>query len=103
MDQFDFTLDEVNWLGNCINLVYLPAAPTVPWLYGRLGLRKTVGAHLPLPSANANRCSVSLGLFAVVVVRRGNSAGSVRSCLSRRDGSGTQARRPDLTPEDRMR
>ncbi|EPS96236.1 hypothetical protein FOMPIDRAFT_58415 [Fomitopsis schrenkii] len=39
--KFQFTLDEVNWLGNCINIVYLPAPVIVPWLYGRLGLRKT--------------------------------------------------------------
>lgn len=52
--KFHFTLDEVNWLGNCVNLVYLPAAAIVPWLYGRLGLRKTVSAS---PWDTVTECS----------------------------------------------
>lgn len=40
--DFGYTLDEVNWLGNVVNLVYLPASFLVPYLYGKLGTRVTV-------------------------------------------------------------
>ncbi|KAH9856353.1 major facilitator superfamily domain-containing protein [Lenzites betulinus] len=39
--DFGYTLDEVNWLGNVVNLVYLPASFLVPYLYGKLGTRVT--------------------------------------------------------------
>ncbi|KAI0370892.1 MFS general substrate transporter [Pilatotrama ljubarskyi] len=39
--DFGFTLDQVNWLGNVVNLVYLPASIAMPYLYGRLGTRGT--------------------------------------------------------------
>ncbi|KAI0351646.1 MFS general substrate transporter [Trametes cingulata] len=39
--DFGFTLDQVNWLGNVVNLVYLPASIVMPYLYGRLGTRGT--------------------------------------------------------------
>ncbi len=42
--DFGFTLDQVNWFGNVVNVVYLPSAVVVPYLYGRLGLRGTVSA-----------------------------------------------------------
>ena len=44
VDDFGFTLDQVNWFGNAVNVIYLPAAVVVPYLYGRLGLRGTVSA-----------------------------------------------------------
>ncbi|RDX43667.1 MFS general substrate transporter [Lentinus brumalis] len=46
--DFGFTLDQVNWFGNVVNVVYLPSAVVVPYLYGRLGLRGTgyIGAFL---------------------------------------------------------
>lgn len=46
--EFGFTLDEVNWLGNCINLTFLPCAVIVPMFYTHFGLRRTVSilAHL---------------------------------------------------------
>lgn len=40
--EFGFTLDEVNWLGNCINLAFLPCAVIVPMFYSCFGLRRTV-------------------------------------------------------------
>lgn len=51
--QFGFTIDEVNWLGNVINIVYLPTSALVPYLYGRLGIRRACffGAFLFLCSA----------------------------------------------------
>lgn len=42
--EFGFTLDAVNWLGNCINLTFLPCAVIVPMLYSRFGTRRTVSA-----------------------------------------------------------
>ncbi|KAI0726541.1 major facilitator superfamily domain-containing protein [Fomitopsis betulina] len=39
--EFGFTLDQVNWLGTCVNVTYLPCAVLVPNLYARLGLRRT--------------------------------------------------------------
>ncbi|KAH9837800.1 major facilitator superfamily domain-containing protein [Rhodofomes roseus] len=53
VNEFGYTLDEVNWLGNCVNFTYLPCAAVVPWLYSKLGLRRTcyIGALLLLMSA----------------------------------------------------
>ncbi|TBU57173.1 MFS general substrate transporter [Dichomitus squalens] len=39
--DFGFTLNQINWFGNVVNVVYLPSAFVVPYLYGRLGVRKT--------------------------------------------------------------
>ncbi|KAI0830125.1 MFS general substrate transporter [Trametes gibbosa] len=46
--DFGYSLNAVNWLGNVVNLVYLPCSFIVPYLYGRLGTRVTcfVGAAL---------------------------------------------------------
>ena len=41
-NQFGFTLDQVNWLGNVINVVYLPSAFFLPYFYNKLGIRGTV-------------------------------------------------------------
>ncbi|KAI9057517.1 MFS general substrate transporter [Trametes sanguinea] len=51
--DFGFTLSQVNWLGNVINVVYLPASIVVPYLYARLGTRGTcyIGAILFVISA----------------------------------------------------
>ncbi|KAM5538876.1 hypothetical protein V8D89_007598 [Ganoderma adspersum] len=38
--EFGFTLDQINWFGNIVNVVYLPSAFVMPYLYGRLGVRK---------------------------------------------------------------
>ncbi|KAI1787322.1 MFS general substrate transporter [Ganoderma leucocontextum] len=38
--DFGFTLDQINWFGNIVNVVYLPSAFVMPYLYGRLGVRK---------------------------------------------------------------
>ena len=40
--DFHFTLDQINWFGNVVNVVYLPSAFVMPYLYGSLGVRKTV-------------------------------------------------------------
>ncbi|KLO14386.1 MFS general substrate transporter [Schizopora paradoxa] len=37
--QFGITLDQVNWLGNVISIMYLAAAPVIPILCRRYGLR----------------------------------------------------------------
>ena len=42
VEAFGFTLDEVNWLGNVVNITYLPCAALVPAVYARLGVRRTV-------------------------------------------------------------
>ncbi|RPD77008.1 MFS general substrate transporter [Lentinus tigrinus ALCF2SS1-7] len=39
VNDFGFTLDQINWFGNVVNVVY-PASLAVPYLYGRLGLRR---------------------------------------------------------------
>ncbi|KAI0752170.1 major facilitator superfamily domain-containing protein [Fomes fomentarius] len=41
VDEFGFTLDQINWFGNVVNVVYLPSAMAVPYLYGKLGVRRT--------------------------------------------------------------
>lgn len=46
VQEFGFSLDQVNWLGTCINLTYLPCAVIVPMLYTRLGLRRTVSLFI---------------------------------------------------------
>jgi len=44
--DFGFTLDQVNWLSNVTNVVYLPASAIVPLVCSRWGIRRTcdVGA-----------------------------------------------------------
>ncbi|KAI0668890.1 MFS general substrate transporter [Trametes maxima] len=51
--DFGFSLNDVNWLGNVVNLVYLPSSIILPYLYGRLGTRGTcyIGAALFILSA----------------------------------------------------
>lgn len=38
-EQFDVSLSRVNWLGNCINMTYLPVSLLVPLGFARWGLR----------------------------------------------------------------
>jgi len=40
VNEFGFTLDAVNWLGNIISLVYLPTALMVPTMVSRYGIRR---------------------------------------------------------------
>jgi hypothetical protein len=40
--EFGFTLDEVNWLGNIVACVSLPAALITPTIISRYGIRKCV-------------------------------------------------------------
>lgn len=40
--EFGFTLDEVNWLGNIISLMYMPVALMVPIIVSRYGIRRCV-------------------------------------------------------------
>ncbi|GBE87090.1 predicted protein [Sparassis crispa] len=64
VNQFGFTLDEVNWLGNAINITYIPASAVVPYLYSRIGIRKAcfVGAALFISSAWIRYCGTIHGL-----------------------------------------
>ncbi|KZT69101.1 MFS general substrate transporter [Daedalea quercina L-15889] len=74
-NEFRFTLDQVNWLGNCINLTYLPCAVAVPMLYTRLGLRRTcfIGGLLLIVAAwvryagTTHPLSVS-GAYSLVII-----------------------------------
>ncbi|CCM01685.1 uncharacterized protein FIBRA_03749 [Fibroporia radiculosa] len=73
--QFGFTIDQVNWLGTCVNIVYLPVSAIVPSVYTRLGLRQTcyIGGVLLLASAwvryagTASSLSVR-GAYALVLI-----------------------------------
>ena len=40
--EFGFSLDQVNWLGNVLNLVFLPSSIIVPFVCKRLGITITV-------------------------------------------------------------
>ncbi|KAG6885921.1 hypothetical protein C0993_007939 [Termitomyces sp. T159_Od127] len=40
VEEFGFTLDEVNWLGNIVALVYLPTALGVPILVSKYSIRR---------------------------------------------------------------
>ncbi|KNZ75045.1 Major facilitator superfamily domain-containing protein 7, partial [Termitomyces sp. J132] len=40
VNEFGFTLDQVNWLGNIMAIVYIPAALGVPILVSRYGIRR---------------------------------------------------------------
>ncbi|KAI0744766.1 MFS general substrate transporter [Earliella scabrosa] len=53
VDDFGFTLDQINWFGNVVNVVYLPSAILVPYLYGKVGIRRTgyIGAAVFVVSA----------------------------------------------------
>jgi FLVCR family MFS transporter 7 len=42
VNEFGFTLDEINWLGNIICLMYLPIALAVPIVVSRYGIRRCV-------------------------------------------------------------
>src|SRR5712672_1172155 len=44
--DFGFTLQEVNWLGNVINCVFLPTAFLTPIITKRYGVRRSV-CHMP--------------------------------------------------------
>lgn len=50
--DFGFTLDDVNWLGNIIACVYLPAAILTPILTKRYGIRNTVCPLSHIPRCN---------------------------------------------------
>lgn len=40
--DFNITLDQVNWLGNIVALVYLPTALIIPQIVAKYGLRHCV-------------------------------------------------------------
>lgn len=61
MSEFGFTLDQINWFGNIVNVVYLPGAFVVPYLYGRLGVQKAV-SH-PHVCAGFDPSSIFLVLY----------------------------------------
>ncbi|KAF5380571.1 hypothetical protein D9615_004653 [Tricholomella constricta] len=53
VNEFGFTLDEVNWLGNIVACVYLPTALLIPTLVSRYGIRRCcdIGVGVLLLSA----------------------------------------------------
>ncbi|RDB25138.1 Major facilitator superfamily domain-containing protein 7 [Hypsizygus marmoreus] len=53
VDEFGFTLDQVNWLGNIVSCVYLPTALVIPTIVARYGIRRCcdIGAVTLLLSA----------------------------------------------------
>jgi len=40
--EFNISLDRVNWLGNITACIFIPAAALTPWLVSRYGVRRTV-------------------------------------------------------------
>ena len=40
--DFGFSLDQVNWLGIAINLIFLPSSVLIPLICARYGIRATV-------------------------------------------------------------
>ncbi|KAG8988542.1 hypothetical protein FRB94_001911 [Tulasnella sp. JGI-2019a] len=38
---FDISVNKVNWLSDCVNLIYLPVSFLIPWAARRIGLRKS--------------------------------------------------------------
>ena len=45
-DEFDLTYNQVNWLSNCVNLIYLPTVFVIPWMTSnRFGVRNSVSVH----------------------------------------------------------
>ena len=40
--EFDISLDRVNWLGNIMSCIYIPATALTPWLVSRYNLRRVV-------------------------------------------------------------
>jgi hypothetical protein len=47
VDEFGFSLDEINWLGNVVSCSFLLVAFLTPYLTHRVGIRKTVRARPP--------------------------------------------------------
>ncbi|KAH9948500.1 major facilitator superfamily domain-containing protein [Amylocystis lapponica] len=53
VDEFGFSIDEVNWLSNVVNATFIPFSVITPHLYARIGMRRScyVGAVLFVVSA----------------------------------------------------
>ncbi|OBZ74517.1 Major facilitator superfamily domain-containing protein 7 [Grifola frondosa] len=51
--DFGFSLDEINWFGNIVNVIFLPSCVIVPLIYERFGIRRScyIGAVLFITSA----------------------------------------------------
>lgn len=45
--EYNLTANQVNWLGNMVSLVFLPAALAVPFLTNKWGLKTTVSPIQP--------------------------------------------------------
>ena len=59
--EFDLSYNQVNWLSNNINLVYLPTAYIVPWVVSnRFGIRKSVSMYACSWHYYAKICSYSV-------------------------------------------
>ena len=55
--EFGVSLDQVNWLGNIVALVYLPSAVLIPAVVSRYGIRRCVRSLDSLLFFYANRDS----------------------------------------------
>jgi len=62
--EFGFTLDQVNWLSNTVDFVYLPVSVLVPILFSRYGIRFTcyLGAVFMLMGAWVRYAATAQGL-----------------------------------------
>ena len=47
--EFGITLDQVNWLGNIIAVVYIAVTPFIPVVCTRYGLKFCVRVPIPAP------------------------------------------------------
>jgi len=63
-EEFNVSLNRVNWLGNIMACTFIPAAALTPWLVSRYGVRRTV-CHI-----------ASTSLFRMI---RDNSSAAVRT------------------------
>ena len=41
-NEFSFTVTQINWFSNAINIIYIPVSCFVPYLSGRFGVRTSV-------------------------------------------------------------
>lgn len=66
VDDFGFTLDQVNWFSNIVNVTYLPVSILVPMSVSRYGIQRSVRPK-PLSSHSLHRMvtpnSVKLALY----------------------------------------
>ncbi|KIP09398.1 hypothetical protein PHLGIDRAFT_11937 [Phlebiopsis gigantea 11061_1 CR5-6] len=69
-NEFGFTLDEVNWFGNVVNLAFLPSTIVVPFILTRYGILKT-------PSCASQCCSGAVVMLFSAWIRYAGTAESL--------------------------